>query len=265
MVRVEDLSEGNVDDLISICSSKLLEDPVHSVGVSLKRAWLLRMLREYGPCAKLAYYRGRPAAQVLYYPEEADPTVAAGRKGVLVVNCVYNPVAEAQRLGIASMLLEMVVEEARRGISCLRGEPCRFILAKAFTTGLFLSLPEFYRRCGFKPVPGSGGRLFYLPVAGEYEPLPPAGGYRPLPEDRGRALVFYSPVCQFSYSFAVEAARVVREVAPELEVELLNMWESPQEFLKRGGCGLVVNAKPVRSFVMDKEFREEVKRAARGR
>lgn len=53
------------------------------------------MLGNYGSCAKIAYCNEKPVAQILCYPEEADVTKAFKRENVLVINCIYNPTAEA--------------------------------------------------------------------------------------------------------------------------------------------------------------------------
>lgn len=96
------------------------------------------MLEKYGSCAKVAYYNGKPAAQILYYAEETDVTKAFRRKNVLVIACIYNPTPEAQKLGIGTRLLQSVIEDAKRRKTCLGNKPCKFVLARAFNTGEFL-------------------------------------------------------------------------------------------------------------------------------
>ena len=54
-VHIEDLQKSNLDDLIYVCSSKKLNDPIHMKGVALKKAWLKEMLERYRPFAKIAY------------------------------------------------------------------------------------------------------------------------------------------------------------------------------------------------------------------
>jgi GNAT superfamily N-acetyltransferase len=262
-VKIASLDESNVDDLIFVCSSKRLNDLVHQKGIELKKRWLKEMLDDYGSCAKIAYHDGEPVAQILYFPEEAERTKTGRRKNVLVINCVYNPSLGAQRLGIGRMLLESVVEEAKQKKTCLGNKPCKFILAKAFNTGELLSLPEFYKKHGFIQTPRDEGNLVYLPIEGSYEPTEPVDKYESLEEDRDKAVVFYGPVCQFGYPFAKTIESLVKEAAPKMKVELIDEWEHPQEAIKRRNQWLVVNAKPIHTFFMDKErFMDEVKRAA---
>ncbi len=143
-MRIEDLQNSNIDDVIYVCSSKRLSDPVHQEVVRLKKLWLKEMLDKYGSCAKIAYYKEKPAAQILYYPEAADKAKAFKREGVLFINCIYNPTTEAQKLGLGKMLLQSVIRDVRQRKSCLGSKPCRFILANAFNTGELLPMPNFY-------------------------------------------------------------------------------------------------------------------------
>ncbi len=258
-IRIQDLEKGNIEDLLYVCSCKRLNDPVHRKGMDLKRSWLHKMLDKYGSVAKIAYYDDKPVAQILYYPETADPTKTSGREDVLTLMCVYNPAPEAQKLGIGTKLLQSVIEDAKLGKTCLGNRRCRFIVAKAFNTGELLSLSEFFKRNEFLQAPEED--VLYLPIEGEYVSALPVEEYEPLQEDLGRAVVFYSPVCQFSYQFAIKTAELIEEVAPAISVELINQWERPEESIKRKNCDPIVNARHMKTFFMDTErFKEEVKR-----
>jgi GNAT superfamily N-acetyltransferase len=259
-LRIEDLSESNVDDLINVCSSRRLNDPIHQQGISFKKKWIHEMLSRYGACAKIAYYEQKPVAQILYHPEEAEVTKVDRRRNVLVIDCIYNPTPATQKLGIGTKLLEGVIQDARRRKSCLGNNKCKFIVAKAFNTGEFLPVPQFYKKKGFLPAPD--GNQLWLPVDGEYEPVVPAGDYEPLNEDKNRAIVFYSPSCQFSYQFARRVESIIREAAPRVQIELINEWEKPEESIKRTNLRLIVNAKPIHTFFMETEkFKQEIGQA----
>ncbi|MGQ9539267.1 MAG: hypothetical protein ACUVTE_06805 [Candidatus Bathycorpusculaceae bacterium] len=126
-----------------------LGDPAHQQGIKFKRLWLKEMLNKWGTCAKIAYHNEKPAAQILYLPETADKTKAYRREGVLILNCICNPTLKAQKLGIATRLLQEVIQDVKQRKSCLGDKPCKFILANAFNTGELLPMPEFYKRKGF--------------------------------------------------------------------------------------------------------------------
>jgi GNAT superfamily N-acetyltransferase len=262
-IKIENLDKNNIEELLFVCSWRRMKDPVHREGMRLKRAWLSEMLDTWGSVAKIAYYQGMPRGQILYFPEEADKARAFKRKNVLWINCVYNPFPKAQRLGIGRKLVEALLDD------CEKGEVCglktvKYVLAKAFNTGEALSLPEFYRKMGFAQPPGEGDlNALYMPISGEYEKSQSQREeYVPLPEDRNKAVVFYSPICQFSYPFALRVKELVREVAPGLPVEMINEWERPEEAIKRKNHWLIVNATPIHTFFMaEEQFKREVKQA----
>ena len=259
-IRIEDLTESNIDDLIRVCSSKRLSDPVHAEGVKVKKLWLLEMLRKFEPVSKIAYLNDEPVAQILYCPENSNPASFNRRKGVLNILCIYNPTPATQKLGVGTKLLQSVIDDAKRGKTCLGKEKCAFILAKAFNTGELLPLSEFYRKNGFLNTESDDS--LYLPVEGNYERGKRVGEYEPLVEDKNRAVIFFSPQCQFSYQFAVKISDIIKEAAPKISIEIINEAERPDEFVKRKGCALVVNGSPIRTFFMESEkFREEIRQA----
>ena len=259
-VIIEDVDVSRIEDVFRVCSHSRLEDPLQRRGMGLKRRWLNRMLEEHGPCTKLAYLDGRPVAQILYYPEEADPTVAKPRGGVMAIRCTYNPFQETQKRGISSMLLESVLEDCRDGPESLGGRPARFAVAQAFETGGGTSLANFYASKGFRQGEGE----MYLELHGGYVPRKPAS-YDPLPEDRGRALVFYDPVCEWSIGSATRIEGLLNEIAPALPVTIINGWEDPEDSIRRGGQALIVNAAPIASTWRDREaFTKEVTQALTG-
>jgi len=256
-LTVKDLDASNIDDIFRVCSHDRLEDPLQKRGIELKRRWLNRMLEEHGPCTKIAYLDGRPVAQILYYPEAADPTVAEPRDRVMAIRCTYNPFQETQKKGISSKLLESVLKECRDGPQSLGGKPTRFAVAQAFETGEGTSLTNFYASKGFQQGEGE----MYLELHGEYTPRKPTI-YDPLPEDRSRALIFYDPVCEWSIGSAVRTEELLKETAPTLHVTTINSWENPQESTRRGGQTLIVNAIPITATWRDRQkLTKEVKQA----
>jgi hypothetical protein len=257
MIRVEDVSEDNLHDVFRVCSHSKLEDPLQQKGMEIKERWLLGMLREHGPCTKIAYLDDRPVAQILFYPEGAAPFIKDPREDAVVLNCAYNPFPEARGKGAARALVESLVEDGRRGLPCNGGMRVSFIAAKPFNTGEGVSLEDFYARIGFEKADGE----MFLEVAGKYRPREESR-YEPLPEDEGRALMFYDPKCEWGYPFAVRVKELLGEIDPGLSVELIDPWERPEEAVKRGNQWLIVNGKVIESFWTEKDaFRREVEQA----
>jgi hypothetical protein len=120
-------------------------------------------------------------------------------------------------------------------------------------------MSEFYKKNGFLPTTERG--MLSLPVEGKYETVPEVK-YEPLKENRGKAIIFYGPVCQFSYPFAKRIEQIIREVLPNVKIEMINGWEKPEESMKRNWW-LIVNSKPIQTFFMETEkFKKEIKEAA---
>lgn len=262
-LRIENLCESNLDDLVSVCSSKKLDDPVHQHGMRIKKKWLTEMLKNYGSIAKIAYLDGKPVAQILYYPESADPTSPCKRKNVLVVMCTYNPTPEARGMGIGTRLLQDLIEDAKKRRTCLGTVSCRFMLAKTFNTHEALPLSDFYSKNWFHKIRETD-QLMFLPIEGTYALDETIDESKPLKEDRGKAIITYSPTCQFSFGFAKIIESSVRKVAPHLCILLINDWEQPQEAAKQGNWWLTVNGRRIQTFFMETaKFEEEVRLAAK--
>lgn len=89
-IEVRDVEEGNLYDVFRVCSHGRLDDPTQRKGMELKGEWLLEMLDRYGPTTKITYLDGRPAAQILFHPEDSIPYIEDPRRGIVVLNCLYN-------------------------------------------------------------------------------------------------------------------------------------------------------------------------------
>ena len=86
--------------------------------------------------------------------------------------------------------------------------------------------------------------------------------YEPAEEDLGKAIVFYNRNCEYSYPFAQRIEETLREIAPDLPVTLVDMWERPEYVARRNMGNPLVNAVPIRAFIGDREaFMAEVRRA----
>ena len=77
-MRVEDISEENLEDIFKICSWNRSfaprDDPILGKGIAIKKRLLLDMLERHGPCAKIVYMDGKPVAQILFIPRRRFPT-----------------------------------------------------------------------------------------------------------------------------------------------------------------------------------------------
>ncbi len=260
-IRVVDVDVSNIDDLVSVCSFKKLDDPVHRIGVELKKNWIRDMLRSYGTCAKIAYLSGIPCGQILHYAEKLDPLVEKPREGAVRVQCVHTSRLDARRKGVAKALLNNLLRDLGQPMACFCNQPCGFVFTSAFDTGEVFSQRRFFEHVGFKDAIDDSGMLYY-PIAGNYVPIEAPRSREAIDQDRGRAVLLYSPTCQFSYEFIGKAEATIRAVDPKLPILLVNEWERPSEALRRRGEKIVVNGVPIHSFFSGEgKFRNDIERA----
>ena len=258
-IRVVDLNDNNLEDVFEICSHNKLDDPIQREGISIKRQWLLEFLEKHGSCTKIAYLNDKPVAQALFYPEESKPSIKNPRKQTLNLHCIYNPFDEARGKGVASALIKSLVNDCKMGNICFKGKPCSIICTKPFNTHEDRSLLDFYASKGFK----YANDEMFLEISSSYEPRKPVD-FLSLDEDKGRAIVFYNPMCEWSFPFALRIKDILSEVSPDLPVYIIDEWRSLEESFKRGNEQIIVNAKPIRSFWTQREkLIREVKKALR--
>lgn len=123
-------------------------------------------------------------------------------------------------------------------------------------------MSKFFKRIGFKSM--DGVEYYYELETTSYNPLEKPIYLKP-DSDKGKALIFCEPLCEYSYRFAIMLERKIKEVSQELskkiEIHILNAWEKPDEYWKRGWNQLIVNSKVVESFYSTDEFNEELRSA----
>jgi len=257
-IQVRDLSEESIQDLCHICVPiARRDDPAYATGEELKRRWAVDMLQRWGVCAKLAYVGPLAVGLIQYEPVPEERAV--------YVHCIYVPEQEYWRKGAATRLLSALVEEMKEPRAWFGNRPAAALVTRTFPGEKPGQYParSFFIRKGFKQV-GEDPDFLYVPLEPGFAYRPAerkAVEYVPQAEDRGKAVIIYGPsFCPLAYRFLKEAERAILEVAPGLPVRWIDRSEEPEEVDRRGGFeGCVVNARPIRSFVLAKEsFRREV-------
>ncbi len=260
-IRVVDVDTSNMDDLVFICSLEKLNDPIHMMGVDLKTEWVKDMSQKYGSCAKIAYLDGNPCGQILHYAEELDPLITKPRERAIQVQCIFTSKPEARRRGVAKALLSHFLKDIEQPMACFHNQPCSFVFTNAFDTGEVFSQRRFFEHMGFKRAVNDSDTLYY-PIAGTYAPREAMEPRDAVSEDEGRAVLLYSPTCQFSFEFAKKAEATIRAVDPELPIRLVNEWEHPSEAIRRKREKILVNGVPIRSFFSGEDkFKDDIERA----
>ena len=146
----------------------------------------------------------------------------------------------------------------------MEGRPCSFMVTKPFPYEGDLPLNEFFEKNGFK----QGNQEMFLEITGEYTPRI-VTEYHPLPEDRGRAVILYNPSCEWGYFFAFTVKELLQEIDPVLPIEVVNIWQRPEWYLKRPlqrllSGHVIINSQIVRGSIFWADrgvFQREVKKA----
>jgi len=219
------------------------------------------MLQTCGSCAKIAYLDGIPCGQILHYAEERDPLVTKPRERAIQVQCIFTSRPEARRKGVAKALLKRFLKDIEKPMACFHNQPCSFVFTSAFDTGEVFSQRRFFEHMGFKRAV-NGSDILYYPVAGTYAPRETVEPREAVSDDEGRAVLLYSPTCQFSFEFAKQAEAAIRVVDPEFPIHLINEWEQPSEAIARKRDKIMVNGVPIRSFFSGEDkFKDDIKKA----
>ena len=245
-----------LDHLINLCIPPgRKDDPLFVEGMKEKRRWATRLIERYGSIAKLAYLDSKPVGLIQYQPIPEERLVE--------ITCIFVPEEENLRKGIGRALLKALMGEMNEAKPFFDNKPPLAFVTWAFQVPGRYPQHEFYRRMGFKRVREEDPFFLYYPLEEGYVHRPKRGEFIPQEEDRGKALIFYDPSCPFCIYFSEVIKREIREVAPEIPVRTINMFEESDEVKKRGQVPFcAVNGRPIQASFMDREnFQREVREA----
>ena len=255
-IEIRDVDRENIDQLINLCVPlDKKDDPLFIEGVKVKRRWAVKVLEKYGSIAKLAYLNSKPVGLIQYQPKVEEKLVE--------VTCIFVPEEENLRKGIGKSLLNALMEEAKKPKPFFGNDVPFALVTWAFEVPGRYPQHEFYRKMGFKRVREDDPLLLYYPLKEGYVYTPREAKFIPQEEDRGKALVFYDPSCPFCIYFSEKIKESIREVAPNIPIRTINMFEEYEEVKKRGQVPYcAVNGKPIAASFIDKEnFQKEVRKA----
>lgn len=274
-ITIKDVTPANIDDLCRLCVPAAKRgDPSFRTGMAEKARWSHGMVGRWGGFAKLAYVHSVSAGQIQYEPLPGH--------GVVRILCIYVPAKEYWRAGVATALLDSLIDDMRRPQPWFEGRPARALVTKTFPAEQpgQLSARAFFRQRGFRQV-GDDPDFLYFPLTGDVSVDPATGQgigedlvwpaqaavYVPQPEDRGRVVIIHAPsFCPWSFPLLRRAEALIAATAPELPVRWISAVDEPGEVERRGGfTGCIVNATSIRAFVGDKAGFQNAVRAALGR
>lgn len=255
-LEIRDVNLENVDALINLCVPvDKQDDPLFVEGMKAKKRWATRVVEEHGSMAKLAYLDSRPVGLIQYQlnPEER----------LVEIDCIFAPEKQHHRKGIGKSLLEALIEDVKKPEPVFGNDIPLALVTYAFEVPGWYPQHKFYQRMGFKRVKEDDPFLLYYPLKKEYVHVLKEEKFIPQEEDKGKALIFFSPSCPWSIYFSEKIKESVRAVAPDIPTRTIDMFWELEEVKKRGKPSpCVVNGKPIEVFFMDKEnFQKEVKKA----
>jgi len=259
--RIEDITKENIKDLCLICiPPEKIDHPVFITGMEEKRKWAMEMLRRRGTFAKLAYEGPTAVGLIQYKPVPSEK--------VVYIYCIFVPEDNYLQKGIATKLFSSLKADMKKPKIWFDNKPALALVTRTFAgekPGQF-SARLFFKKMGFKQVGEDPDFLYYpLEEGFIYQPVKEKEAeYIPQEEDKGKVLIIYGPsFCPFSYFFLKKTEQTIKEIAPGISIQWIDSSKEPDEVRKRGNIeGCVVNTKPIKSFVLDKEdFQKEVTEA----
>lgn len=260
---IKDVTKENVKDLCWICiPPERREDPDHIKGVEEKMKWTFKMLETWGSFAKIAYRDNIPVGLIQYKPIPEE--------GIIYIDCIYIPWSRYWRKGIATSLLSSLIEDVEKPLTWFDNKRALALVTKTFPGEAPGQYPArlFFKRKGFKQVGENPDFLYYpLEEGYVYQPIKKKEvEYIPQEEDKEKVLIIHGPnQCPVTYPFFLKRMeKYIREVDSKIPILWVDVSEEPEKVGKRnvdvGDC--IVNAKLIKSFVLDKEsFQKEVKEA----
>lgn len=260
-IDIRDVTGENVGDLCRVCvPSHRWDAPDFVAGMEEKKNWSLEMLTKWGSFARLAYGDGAPVGMIQYRPVPDERVIA--------IDCIYVPPGRWLRRGVANLLFANLIEDVNKPMAWFDNRSPLALVVNTFEGGGHdqYTAREFFTGKGFKKI-GEDPDYLCCPLQAGFVYRPPDKkdtGYIPRDEDKGKVLIIRGPNgCPFTYPFfSRRMERYIREIAPEVPIQWIDSSEEPGELARRnvrvGDC--IVNARRVRSFVLDKEsFQREVR------
>ena len=258
-VTIRDVSHENLEDFLGFCIPPgRRAEPAFVKGIEARKRWAQDMLSKYGSFAKLAYVGSTPIGIIQYEPAQEEKIVK--------IHCVFVSQKKHWRKGAAQGLLSSLMAQMHKPKSWFGNEPPRALVTRTFPGGApdQYTSREFFTKKGFRKV-GDDPDFLYYPIQEGfvYHPVEKAE-YIPQEEDKGKALIIHGPSpCPFAYGFLLKTEEAIKKIAPDIPIRWIDKTDEPLEASKRGNfTGCVVNAVPIKSFVLYKEgFEKEVRQA----
>lgn len=261
-VEVRSITENNVNDALFVCTpEKIMPNPFYRQGLKVRTEWLLNLLRTVGCCCKIAYVNEKPAGMIQFNTLHHIPYFATQRRDALYIHCIFVK-HEFRNQGIGSKLLEALIDEMEKPNPLFKNQPCRVLVTTARERYAFKQ-PSYFRLKVFSEIRGNldAGLVNWL-----FEEEPPESlgisGYGPIQMTEQGVTIFYDPCCRYCIYTNENIRKLVTELKPGISVREFNLWDEPQEALKRGVTSRItyINGAPI-LFREPEQFRAAIRKA----
>jgi GNAT superfamily N-acetyltransferase len=262
-VEIRNLTANNVDDALIVCTPEKLTpswNPFYSQGLKVRKEWLLSLLDKVGSCCKIAYVDKKPAGMIQFSPIHRIPYLAVRRRDALYIHCIFVK-HKFRNQGIGSQLLKALIDEMKKPNPLFENKPCQVFVTTARERHGFKQ-PSYFRLKGFSRIAGDPNLgLLYRLSEKAIETLDVPCKSPVQVEEKG-VKIFYDSSCQYCIYFNESTKALIKEVKPDVPIVELNLWNKPEEALKRCVTGRVtyVNGTPI-IFQRPTQFREAIIRA----
>jgi hypothetical protein len=260
--RFEDITEKNVDDLMSVCGRMpgLDRNPHFLEGRAARRQWLLEQAGKFGTVGALAYdENARAAGFVECLPASAHPlgAFAADATRTAVIDCAWY----RQEAGVAVRKAILDDMFARKFFDRQLGKKCRFVDVLTLKNAPIMQY-DFYREYGFRDAVALKGHataryLLRFPVKGEdFQPREEEVSFC----DAGKNVLVLGIYrqCHMPFMIAGKIRKAVEGIEG-LEVKVVDYWATGSPVL----CEAAINGRPAFDgpvfFMDDGQIRESVK------
>jgi GNAT superfamily N-acetyltransferase len=144
-IVIKDLTEANLND--HPCFRLGSEETIKET-----KQWIKKVLKQFGPCVKVAYVDGEPVGMIQYAPMDILPHVKNPEAHeTIIIHCTYIPNKKYQGKGIARSLIENLIQDLKKPHPYLNGQRFNKIVALAGKNRPGPAGPvEFFHKIGFK-------------------------------------------------------------------------------------------------------------------
>ncbi len=261
-LKFEDITEKNVDDLMSLCGNMpgIEKNPHFVEGRTARRQWLLESIEKFGSVGVLARDDdGKAIAFVECVPAHAHPlgSFAADPARTAVIDCAWY----RQNAGVAARKAVLDDMFARKCFDKILGKKCKFVDVLTLKNAPIMQY-DFYSEYGFKDAVEMRGHatvryLLRYPVKGDtVEPRTEQLNFC----DAGKNVLVLGIYrqCHMPFMIAGKIRKAVEGI-DGLTVKVVDYWATGNPVV----CEAAINGRPAFDgpvfFMDDEQIRESVK------